>query len=225
MAAEFGRAAALKILIEVGCDVNAANGYGYTLAHLAAENGHAAALEVLIKAGRDFDSADNDGKRPLSIAALEGRLECARVLIRAGAELVADGEVVEDGLQRSMSPELLCLQAMRIDEDEDDDSYLDDDSYFGDYSDPEFTEVHELLRTVRLAGSWRSYVTGQRRALATLMALWKRRAAAASPRRLTRSDSSAPSHQDAAGDVAVWVLELPSHLAGRILCFYTDLVL
>ena len=97
-------------------------------------------------------------------------------------------------------------------------------------------KIYEFLRMVRVAGGWRSYVTEQRRTLATLRELWKRkRRLAATSSSLTqgagsdspRGDSSAPSHEGASGDVAVWsrVFELPVDLAGRVLGFYTDLVL
>ena len=84
--------------------------------------------------------------------------------------------------------------------------------------------VYEYLRMVRLAGGWRSYVTGERRALATLMALWKRNQ---ERERRGIADTPRSVSSGASGDAAVWVkvFDLPSHVAGRILCFYTDLVL
>ena len=234
-AAESGHAAVLELLIEAGCDVNAATtDDGRTPASAASYRGHPEALKVLIKAGCDIHSGGV--KRPLRLAARRGRLECVRALMVAGAALVLDGELVEDGelagrrLEREMAPELLCQRAAM--------ESVHDHAAIYAYSHADLLEARCLLRTVRLAGGWRSYVTEQRRILATLMELWKRqrRVGVATPlRRLTRSrasqlprgGSSAPSHDGASGDVAVLskVFELPSHVAGRILRFYTDLVL
>ena len=127
-----------------------------------------------------------------------------------------------------MAPELKCieaLEAMRL-RDVDDGGFREI-----------LARVYEFLRMVRLAGGWRSYVAEERRTLATLMALWKRRrsAAAGSSSPLTRStastssrgDNGAPSHESASGDVATLekIFELPSDVAGRIVRYYTDLVL
>ena len=75
--------------------MNAADTNGRTPARLAAYGGHAAALEVLVKAGCNIDSCEG-AHRPLCLAAQESHFECIRVLVRAGAELVAEGEELED---------------------------------------------------------------------------------------------------------------------------------
>ena len=87
-------------------------------------------------------------------------------------------------------------------------------------------KVRKDGENMRLMAGWRSYVIEERRSLATLMALWKRqrRSAATGP---SSGETRAPSPLGAPGDVAVLlgVFELPLDLAGRVLCFYTDLVL
>ena len=151
----------------------------------------------------------------------------------AGDEWVADGEVVEDGelgdgvLESKKAPELFCLEEQRK---------YDQRNHEHAALRAKWGRMHHLLRNVRLAGSFRSYVIQGRRALATLMALWKRqRRAAASSRQLTRSaaakfrrgnssafiDEGAPRHVAA----LLRVFELPSDLAGRVFLYYTDLVL
>ena len=199
---------------------------------------------MLIKAGCDIHSGEV--RRPLRLAARGSHLQCVRALTRAGAALVAGGEVVEDGEldedapRRNMAPELRLLRAMRRR------NYDDSDSSGRDVRNAErraerraenAAKVHKFLRMVRLAGGWRSYVTEERRALATLMELWKRQRRAADPpryptrsaaRELRRGDGGAPSFESAPGDVvAAWVrvFELPPDLAGLVLRFYTDLVL
>ena len=146
-------------------------------------------------------------------------------------ETVENGELAEDGQERSMAPELLCLRAMSRRPRGNDSSYAD--------ARENARKAYEFLRMVRLAGGWRSYVAEERRGLATLMALWKRqrRATAGYWRHLRRSaapkfprrgrSAPPPFQRGSPGDIAVLsrVFELPLDLAGRILSFYTDLVL
>ena len=263
LATQKGHVAALKLLIKAGCDVNVEDSQGWTPAHAAAREGHVAVLELLIKAGCDLNSANcsqldlpdvqGDGDvsttesmlsfigsmqsvvvgrplnvigsiqrvvvgRPLNVAAKRGQFECVRTLTRAGAKMVEEGESVEEGdfandgaQQMKKAPELLCLK---------------------------FPKVHEFLRKVRLAGGWRAFVTEERRKLATLMALWKRRRLAgvgtsSQPPARSQSpetvcgESSAPCHGGLPSDVAALlrVFELPSALAVPILRIHMDLVL
>ena len=55
----------LKVLIEVGVDLNAQNDRGETALHKAAQGGEVAALKILIGAGADLNAQDNDGKTAL----------------------------------------------------------------------------------------------------------------------------------------------------------------
>ena len=119
-AAECSRAAELELLINAGCDVNAATSTGRTPAYLAAKNGHAAALGLLIKAGCTLHhDGDPPERRLLSVAARAGHHECVRALMRAGVELVEDGELGRGNPQMNAAPEHLRLMAVTsIDESE-----------------------------------------------------------------------------------------------------------
>ena len=93
--------AALDLLIQAGCDVNAADKNGYTPAHFLAHGGHVAALELLIDAGCDVNAADDlDGNTPAYLAALEGHAAALELLIKAGCTFHYGGE---DGREASQS--------------------------------------------------------------------------------------------------------------------------
>ena len=156
---------------------------------------------------------------PSAFSGFDGiHFESVRALLRAGAKLdEADADM--RSLQLRFVSELRCFDKDNM-------------------SPEQVAKINELLRKVRLAGSWASYVTEERRALATLMALWKRQrrnGIATSPHRLTLSQESktprgvgsALTYEGASEDVEILlkVFELPPGVSGRVLRFYTDLVL
>ena len=143
--------------------------------------------------------------------------------------LVAADELIQgQSLQLNLAPEPACVEVIRV-------RRLI--SNLSESQEKAAREVYSFLRIVRLAGGWCSYVTEERRALATVMALWKKRQRrenpADPPHLLTRGaastlfdgDSGAPSYEDAPRDVWEKVFKLPTDVAGHILRLYTDLVL
>lgn len=107
LAARFGQAEVIELLIERGCPVEAhgprpgadrildltANRDLGTALHVAAEEGHAKAVAALLKAGADPDSLDHEGQTPLHRAAAKGHAEVVRLLLAAwcGRYLVDKG--------------------------------------------------------------------------------------------------------------------------------------
>ena len=69
MAAYQGNEAIVRVLMELGADVNQATDDGVTPLFIGAQNGHEAVVRTLIEAGADVNKATDDGWTPLSIAA------------------------------------------------------------------------------------------------------------------------------------------------------------
>ena len=101
IAAQLGRAAVAKALIEAGADVNKpaspytvnASGqrtgvfHNVTPMYIAAERGYTHVVMELIKAGADVNQATSDGATPLFLAAQNGHESCVALLIQAGADV------------------------------------------------------------------------------------------------------------------------------------------
>ena len=71
LAAYFGIKAIVKLLLEKGAAVDAADGDGETPLHWALDNGHVEVVRLLLEKGAAVDAADRDGQTPLSAAAVE----------------------------------------------------------------------------------------------------------------------------------------------------------
>ncbi len=79
-------AAAVKMLLKQGADVNAAQGDGMTALHWAAEHGDVALARVLLYAGARKDAATRNGTyTPLHLAAKRGNAAVVRALLEGGA--------------------------------------------------------------------------------------------------------------------------------------------
>ncbi|XP_069699766.1 ankyrin repeat and protein kinase domain-containing protein 1-like [Periplaneta americana] len=81
------RAAAVRVLREVGADLEKADSEGRTPLHRAAERGDTRTVQVLLDAGCDVNAADPDGCTPLYLTAEKGHRDACRVLLAAGARL------------------------------------------------------------------------------------------------------------------------------------------
>jgi len=75
----------MKLSIEAGARVDAANRYGVTPLSLAAANGDAPAIRLLIEAGAKANAARPGGETPLMSAALTGKADAVQVLLEHGA--------------------------------------------------------------------------------------------------------------------------------------------
>ena len=90
IAAQWGFADYLRLLIEAGADVDAGvEEDGCTPMHGAIEFGNAHCLRLLLEAGADMEKADFYGDTPMQSAARHGRADCVRLLLEAGADASA----------------------------------------------------------------------------------------------------------------------------------------
>ncbi|XP_015263017.1 PREDICTED: protein phosphatase 1 regulatory inhibitor subunit 16B isoform X1 [Gekko japonicus] len=76
-------------LIATGQDLNATDGQGATLLHIASANGYLHAAEILLDHGARLDLQDWDGWEPLHAAAFWGHMQMAELLVSHGASLSA----------------------------------------------------------------------------------------------------------------------------------------
>ncbi|GLI73288.1 hypothetical protein PoHVEF18_001503 [Penicillium ochrochloron] len=90
-AAERGRAAVVKLLLEKGADVEAKDSeYDRTPLSWAAERGHEAVVELLLENSADVEAEDSKyGRTPLSWAAERGRAAVVKLLLEKGADAEA----------------------------------------------------------------------------------------------------------------------------------------
>ena len=85
----------VRLLVEAGADVNAAEGSGgNTPLHEAVAQGNGEIVKILVAAGADVNAEGFMGHTPLTLAAEEGAKEIMRILLRPGldAGTSADGE-------------------------------------------------------------------------------------------------------------------------------------
>ena len=85
-AAERGRAALVRELVDGGADVNTTQVDGMTALHWAAYHDDAATARLLVRSGADADAPNRYGVRPLALAATNGNAELVRLLLDAGAD-------------------------------------------------------------------------------------------------------------------------------------------
>ena len=77
----------VRLMVEAGADVNAAEGFGgNTPLHEAVENGNAEIVQILIDAGADIEAEGFMGRTPLGLAAKEGATEIMQILLGQGAD-------------------------------------------------------------------------------------------------------------------------------------------
>ena len=72
----------VRLLVEAGADVNAAEGFGgNTPLHEAVEKGDAEIVKILVAAGADVEAEGFMSRTPLSLAAEEGATEIMLILL------------------------------------------------------------------------------------------------------------------------------------------------
>ena len=79
---------AMRILVELGADVNICDKLDRTPLHLAAIHGEVEIVRMLIDAGADVNVQDEDGWTALQWAARYGKVEIVQMLIDAGANRI-----------------------------------------------------------------------------------------------------------------------------------------
>jgi len=75
------------LLVAAGADLNAANEYGYTVAHLAAAGSHLDVLAKLQPLGLALNVETSAGETPFGSATRYGQLDCAAFLLERGADI------------------------------------------------------------------------------------------------------------------------------------------
>ena len=86
-AAQFNRLDKVKLLLEKGAAINAANNVGITPLHLAALAGHTDMVTLLLAHNADVKAKDTFGLTPLHCAAQYGHVDIINVLFANGAEI------------------------------------------------------------------------------------------------------------------------------------------
>ncbi len=86
-AVKIGDAQAVKAIIRAGADVNARDGDGYSLLHVAALGDNKEIIEIFIKAGISVNVKDKCNNIPLHMAAARGSKKIIETLIRSGADV------------------------------------------------------------------------------------------------------------------------------------------
>ena len=98
-AAGKGHVRRLRLLAELGADLNLREDRGYTPLAVAVIDDKPESIQFLLEAGVDPNMPDNGGATPLHHAAAEGRAEVVRMLLEAGANAAAqdaDGKTARD---------------------------------------------------------------------------------------------------------------------------------
>ncbi|MCJ7454695.1 MAG: ankyrin repeat domain-containing protein [Wolbachia endosymbiont of Homalodisca vitripennis] len=78
----------MKLLVEKGVNVNAADVKGYTALHLAVTEKRLEIVRELIKSGANANAEEYGNKcTPLHLACMVGKVEVVKELVEAGAEI------------------------------------------------------------------------------------------------------------------------------------------
>ncbi|MBV2145482.1 MAG: ankyrin repeat domain-containing protein [Wolbachia endosymbiont of Pissodes strobi] len=78
----------VKLLVEKGANVNAADARGYTALHLAVTEKRLENVKELIRSGADINAEEYESKcTPLHLACMVGKVEIVEELVKAGAEI------------------------------------------------------------------------------------------------------------------------------------------
>jgi len=89
VAAYFGHAPCLRLLLDAGAPKDAKEEDGFTPLHYAAQEGHAECCSLLISSGCKLDALNSEHLTPLYWASKNGHLALIRLLLDAGAQLEA----------------------------------------------------------------------------------------------------------------------------------------
>ncbi|CZR70159.1 uncharacterized protein PAC_20060 [Phialocephala subalpina] len=92
LAAQAGKEAVLRELVDGGANIDAQNKDGNTALHLAAQAGEEAVLRELVDGGADIDVQNKDGNTALHLAAQAGKEVVLRELVDGGADIDAQNK-------------------------------------------------------------------------------------------------------------------------------------
>ena len=100
VAAEKGRAGAVRALLRARADPRARSNYGWSALHYAAEEGALECCRELLRAGADLEGRAEDGATPLWVAAGRGRAQVCVLLLAGGANVLArEGEHLKTAME------------------------------------------------------------------------------------------------------------------------------
>jgi len=102
MAAEVGKVKNIKLLLQRGANIHAADKHGQTSLFIAVSNGQEEAVILLISYGADINIRNKRGDTPLSVVVQQGKTNIAQLLLAYG--VAADNKLrshlfSKDGLQ------------------------------------------------------------------------------------------------------------------------------
>ncbi|RDW85731.1 hypothetical protein BP5796_04056 [Coleophoma crateriformis] len=92
LASEDGHINIVKLLVEKGADINAADMNGRTLLYRASENGHIDVVKLLLEKGADVNATDKNGWTPLCTASQHRHIDVVKLLLEMGADVNAADE-------------------------------------------------------------------------------------------------------------------------------------
>jgi ankyrin repeat protein len=90
-AVKAGNAAALRLLLDTGADVDARDEHGQTALMNAARDGHTEVVRLLVERGADLDHTAKYNLSAIMLAVINGRDAIVGVLADAGADLAIKG--------------------------------------------------------------------------------------------------------------------------------------
>ncbi|KAI9777066.1 MAG: hypothetical protein M1839_009117 [Geoglossum umbratile] len=89
LAASFGLAETVKLLLEKGADIEAEDSSGQRALHTAAFFEHSEVVKVLLDNGVDIEARDSSSRTALHRASFPGRIEVVRLLLENGVDIEA----------------------------------------------------------------------------------------------------------------------------------------
>ncbi|KAK7456359.1 hypothetical protein VKT23_010606 [Stygiomarasmius scandens] len=102
-AASKGHLGMVKVLVEIGVDVNVAQGFHGTALQAAAYWGHLDVVKFLVGKGADVNTVGGEYETALQAAASQGHLDVVKFLVEKGADVNAVGGEYGNALQATAS--------------------------------------------------------------------------------------------------------------------------
>ena len=77
----------VRLLLDIGADINLANRAGETPLYVASLFGYVNIVRILTERGANINKANKNGETPLHIASQNGQVEVVRILLEKGANI------------------------------------------------------------------------------------------------------------------------------------------